>query len=190
MTRKQAPPDAASYRDPNALYPVLIYEDRITACLTEPKIFDDWRAEVNSANDPYHPIACLMEHDEMRVMDQCASCRAMHRTPGQLLAWNIHQSAAIIRAIRPDAGIWVWSDMFGPYHNATDHFCLVNGSLQGPWKGLDKDVGIVNWGGGGAEDSKFFAERGLPGGVGAVYTAWNDNYVPMDVWAQKAWAVR
>ncbi len=196
-------------------HPTLIYEDRMTQCLTEPRIFDDWRAEVQTANDLYHPAAFLMEHDEMRVMDQCASCQAMHMTPGELLAWNIHKSAAIIRAIRPDAGIWVWSDMFDPYHNATDHFYLVNGSLKGSWKGLDKDVGIVNWnGGGGAKDVKFFADlglkqvlsgyydgdesgagiqkwiadaQGLRGVVGAMYTTWNDNYAPMDAWAQKAW---
>ena len=196
-------------------HPVIIYEGRITECLSEPKIFDDWRAEVKSANDLYHPAAFLMEHDELRVMDQCASCLAMHMTPGALLAWNIHKSAGIIRAIRPDAGIWVWGDMFDPYHNATDHFFLVNGSLQGSWKGLDKDVGIMNWnGGGGTKDCKFFADlglkqilsgyydgdengagiqkwiagdSGLPGVVGAMYTTWNDNYGPMDVWAQKAW---
>jgi len=28
---------------------------------------------------------------------------------------------------------------------AVDHFYAVNGSLAGSWKGLDKDVGIVNW---------------------------------------------
>jgi len=196
-------------------HPTIIYEDRVTQCLSEPKIFDDWRNEVKSANDLYHPAAFLMEHDEMRVINQCALCQSKHMTPGELLAWNIHKSAGIIRAIRPDAGIWVWSDMFDPYHNATDHFYLVNGSLKGSWKGLDKDVGIVNWnGGGGAKDVKFFAglglkqvlsgyydgdedgsgiqkwiagAQGLPGVVGAMYTTWNDNYAPMDAWAQKAW---
>jgi len=196
-------------------HPVIIYEDRLTACLSEPKIFDDWRAEVKSANDLYHPAAFFMMHDEMRVIDRCASCQAMHMTPGQLLAWNIHRSAAIIRAVRPDAGIWVWSDMFDPYHNATDHFYLVNGSLKDSWKGLDKDVGVVNWHGeGGAKDVKFFSDlglrqvlsgyydgdetgagiqkwageaSGLPGVAGAMYTTWNDNYAPMDVWARKAW---
>ena len=196
-------------------HPTIIYEDRVTQCLSEPKVFDDWRDEVKTANALFHPDAFLMEHDELRVVDQCASCQAMHMTPGQLLAWNIHKSAGIIRAIRPDAGIWVWSDMFDPYHNATDHFYLVNGSLKGSWKGLDKDIGIVNWnGGGGAKDVKFFADlglkqvlsgyydgdedgagiqkwitgaQGLRGVVGAMYTTWNDNYAPMDTWAQKAW---
>jgi len=196
-------------------HPTIIYEDRVTQCLSEPRIFDDWRDEVQTANTLFHPDAFLMEHDELRVIDQCALCQSKHMTPGQLLAWNIHKSAGIIRAIRPDAGIWVWSDMFDPYHNATDHFYLVNGSLKGSWKGLDKDVGIVNWnGGGGAKDVKFFADlglkqvlsgyydgdengegiqkwiagsEGLRGVVGAMYTTWNDNYAPMDVWAQKAW---
>ena len=196
-------------------HPVIVYEDRITECLSEPKIFDDWRDEVKQANDLYHPSAFLMEHDELRVIDQCASCQALHMTPGQLLAWNIHKAAGIIRTIRPDAGIWVWNDMFDPYHNAVDHFYLVNGSLKNSWKGLDKDVGIVNWNGGGlAKDCKFFSDlglkqilsgyydgdadgsgiqkwigsaKGLPGIVGAMYTTWEDNYGPMDVWAQKAW---
>lgn len=196
-------------------HPTIIYEDRVTQCLSEPKIFDDWRDQVKKVNALLHPSAFFMEHDELRVIDQDASCQAMHMTPGQLLAWNIHKSSAIIRAIRPDAGLWVWSDMFDPYHNAVDHFYLVNGSLNGSWKGLDKDVGVVNWnGGGGAKDVKFFSDlgqkqilsgyydgdddgsgiakwiagaKGLPGVVGAMYTTWEDKYGPMDVWAQKAW---
>jgi len=196
-------------------HPVVVYEDRVTFCLSEPRVFADWKAEVETANKLYHPDAFFMEHDELRVMDQCALCRSKNLTPGELLAWNVHKSAQIIRDVRPDAGIWVWSDMFDPYHNATDKFYLVNGTLKNSWKGLDKDVGIVNWnGGGGAKDVQFFAglglkqilsgyydgpgdgsdivkwlgvTKGIPGVVGAMYTTWQDNYGPMDVWAQRAW---
>ena len=196
-------------------HPIIIYEDRLTSCISEPKIFEDWKAEVKQVNDLLHPAAFLMSHDEMRVMNQCALCQSKHMTPGELLAWNVHQAAQIIRDIRPDAGIWVWSDMFDPYHNAVDHFYAVNGSLKNSWKGLDKDVGIVNWNGGGmAKDCKFFADlglrqilsgyydgdddgaaitawqnsaKGLPGIVGAMYTTWEDKYDAMDLWAQKAW---
>ena len=196
-------------------HPVIVYEDRVTFCLSEPQVFADWKDEVETANKLYHPDAFFMEHDELRVIDQCALCQSKHMTPGELLAWNVKQAAQIIRQVRPDAGIWVWSDMFDPYHNAQDNFYLVNGSLKGSWKGLDKDVGIVNWnGGGGAKDVQFFANlglkqilsgyydgdedgsgiakwldasKGIPGVVGAMYTTWQDNYGPMDVWAQKAW---
>jgi hypothetical protein len=148
-------------------------------------------------------------------MNQCALCRSKHMTPGELLAWNVRKAAEIIREIRPDAEIWVWSDMFDPMHNAVDHYFAVNGSLAGSWQGLAKDVGIVNWHGSQiGKNCRFFAELGLkqvlsgyydgdengsaiakwlentrdiPGIVGAMYTTWQDKYDGMDVWAEKAW---
>jgi len=195
---------------------VIVYEDRINNCLSEPKVFADWETEVKNADALLHPDAFFMQHDEIREANQCAACQAMQMTPGELLAWNIRKAAAIIRKVRPDASIWVWNDMFDPYHNAKEKdFYFVNGPLTGSWKGLDKDVGIVNWNGGGLDkDCQFFADLGLKqilsgyydgdddgsgianweakakdikGIVGAMYTTWNDNYAPMDVWAKKAW---
>jgi hypothetical protein len=194
---------------------IVVYEDRVTSCISEPKIFADWREEVKQANDMLHPAAFFMSHDEMRVMNQCALCQSKHMTPGELLAWNVHKAAGIIRDIRPDAEIWVWSDMFDPMHNAQDHYYAVNGSLKGSWKGLDKGIGIVNWYGSlMGKNCKFFADRGLkqilsgyydgdedgsdiakweantkriPGIVGAMYTTWEDKYAAMDAWANKAW---
>jgi hypothetical protein len=196
-------------------HPIIVYEDRLTSCVTEPKIFADWREEVKQANELFHPAAFFMSHDEMRVMNQCALCRSQKKTPGELLAWNVRKAAQIIRAIRPDAEIWVWSDMFDPLHNARDQYYAVSGSLKGSWKGLDKDVGIVNWHGGlMGKNSRFFADlglkqilsgyydsdedgsaiaqwientKGIPGIVGAMYTTWEDKYDAMDVWARRAW---
>jgi hypothetical protein len=121
------------------------------------------RAEVEQANRLLHPAAFFMSHDELRVINQCALCQSKHMTPGELLAWNVHQAAQIIRDIRPDAEIWVWSDMFDPMHNAVDHYYAVNGSLRGSWEGLDPDVGIVNWDAAAeGRNARFFAERGEP----------------------------
>jgi len=196
-------------------HPIIVYDERVTSCLSEPKIFDDWREEVKKANDLLHPAAFFMSHDELRVINQCALCQSKHMTPGELLAWNVHQAAQIIRDIRPDAEIWVWNDMFDPMHNAVDHYYAVNGSLKGSWKGLDKGIGIVNWHGGlKGKNCKFFADMGMrqvlsgyydgdddgsaitewlantkdiPGIVGAMYTTWEDKYDAMDTWAKKAW---
>ncbi|MCC2669517.1 MAG: putative glycosyl hydrolase, partial [Armatimonadetes bacterium] len=196
-------------------HPVIVYEDRLTGCISEPKVLEDWRAEVKQANDLFHPAAYLMSHDEMRVMNRCALCQGQGKTPGELLAWNVKQAAQIIRDVRPDAGIWVWNDMFDPMHNAVDNYYAVNGSLAGSWKGLDPDVGIVNWHGGlKGKNARFFADLGLkqilagyydgdesgdrmaewlvatrdvPGVVGAMYTTWEDRYQAMDAWAKKAW---
>jgi len=194
---------------------LVVYEDRLNCCMSEPKVFDDWKAEVQRANDLLHPAAFFMEHDEIRVMNWCASCQAHNMTAGQLLAWNVKKCAQIIRDVRPDAEIWVWNDMFDPMHNAKDVFYAVNGSLKGSWEGLDKDVGIVNWYGSlMGKNSQFFADLGLrqilsgyydgdengdaiakwedatkavPGIVGAMYTTWEDKYGAMDVWAKRAW---
>jgi hypothetical protein len=196
-------------------HPIIVYEDRVTSCLSEPKIFAEWRDEVKRANELLHPAAFLMSHDELRVMNQCALCQSKKMTPGELLAWNVKQAAQIIRDARPDAEIWVWNDMFDPMHNAVAKFYAVNGSLSGSWKGLDKDVGIVNWHGGlMGKNAPFFADLGLrqilsgyydgdsdgtrirewkaatkdvPGVVGAMYTTWEDNYDAMDAWATAAW---
>lgn len=196
-------------------HPITIYEDRINFCLSEPKIFDDWKEDVQRANELLHPAGFLMSHDEIRCMNQCAACRNMHMTAGELLAWNIHKSAAIIRQIRPDASIWVWNDMFDPMHNAVDHYYAVNGSLAGSWKGLDRDIGIVNWHGGlMGKNCKFFSDLGLkqilsgyydsdedgsairqwqanvkdvPGVVGAMYTTWESKYDAIEPWARSAW---
>jgi hypothetical protein len=196
-------------------HPIIVYEDRLTSCLSEPKIFADWETEVKQADALLHPAAYFMSHDELRVMNHCALCQSKHMTPGELLAWNVRQAAGIIRKVRPDAEIWVWSDMFDPMHNAVDHFYAVNGTLAGSWKGLEKEVGIVNWHGGlKGKNCRFFADlglrqilsgyydsdedgagiaewlanvRGVPGIVGAMYTTWEDKYGAMQVWAKKAW---
>jgi len=196
-------------------HPIIVYEDRINSCLSEPKIFGEWKAEVTRVNGLIQPAAFLMSHDEIRVANQCACCRGKNMTAGELLAWNVRKSAQIIREVRPDAGIWVWSDMFDPLHNAVDHYYAVNGSLKDSWKGLDHDVGIMNWAGElKGKNCQFFADlglrqmlsgyydgdetgsaiaewisnaRGIPGITGAMYTTWEDKYDAMDAWAQKAW---
>jgi hypothetical protein len=196
-------------------HPLVVYEDRVTFCLSEPQVLADWRREVVAADSLLHPDGFLMSHDELRVVNQCAACRQRGLTPGQLLAWNVQQAARIIRQVRPEAQIWVWSDMFDPQHNARDDYYLVNGSLRGSWEGLDPGIGIVNWHGGLAgRNCAFFADRGLrqilsgyydsdedgsaiaawlantagvPGIVGAMYTTWEDRYEAMVPWAARAW---
>jgi hypothetical protein len=199
-------------------HPIIVYEDRLTYCISEPKVFADWREEVKRAHELLRPAAFLMSHDEMRVMNQCALCRSKGMTPGELLAWNVRQAAQIIRENAPGAEIWVWNDMFDPMHNAVDDYYAVHGSLKGSWKGLDRDVGIVNWHGGlKGKNCRFFADLGLrqilsgyydgdedgsaiaqwiantksvPGIAGTMYTTWEDRYDAMEAWAKKAWGGR
>jgi hypothetical protein len=194
---------------------IIVHEDRVNFCLSEPKVFADWEADVKQASDLFHPAGFFMSHDEIRVMNQCALCRSKGMTAGELLAWNVHEAAGMIRKIRPDAEIWVWSDMFDPLHNAVDHYYAVNGTLAGSWKGLDKGIGIVNWNGGlKGKNCQFFEDLGLRqilsgyydsdedgaaiaewlgntktvlGIIGAMYTTWEGKYGAMQPWARQAW---
>jgi hypothetical protein len=132
-----------------------------------------------------------------------------------MLADNVRRCRQIIKDVRPDAEIWVWSDMFDPMHNAHDNYYLVNGTWAGSWEGLASDIGIVNWYGElKGSNCKFFADSGhqqvlagyydsdengsgiaewlanarsVPGVTGAMYTTWQDKYDAMEAWAEKAW---
>ena len=194
---------------------VIIYNDKLSWCLTEPAIFDEWRQQVKLANDRFHPPAFFMYHDEIRVANWCQSCRSKHMTSGQLLAENVRRAAAIVREIRPDAELWDWNDTFDPMVNAKDPYYLCNGGMKGSWEGLDRGIGIVNWATGlKGENCRFFADEGeqqilagyydydedgssiaewikntqaVPNIVGAMYTTWEDKYSAMETWAHRAW---
>ncbi|UCC67733.1 MAG: hypothetical protein JSV79_11530 [Armatimonadota bacterium] len=197
-------------------HPIVINRWQVMCCLSEEKVYDVLREQVRRVNDLLHPNTFFMQHDEIRVANWDQACRSRGLTPGELLADNVRRCVAIIRDLRPDAAIWVWSDMFDPMHNAVDEYYLVNGTWAGSWEGLPADVGIVNW----ANHLKgknlgWFANRGhaqvlagyydheewiieewleagdgLPGVAGAMYTTWRDNYHDMEAWAARAWGAK
>ena len=106
--------------------------------------------------------------------------------------------------------IYVWNDMFDPYHNAVKDYYLVRGDLKGSWEGLPKEVVIVNWYFGAREKNlPFFADRGhrqvvagyydgpveqarewmksaakVKGVVGVMYTTWVHNYDHLEEFAK------
>jgi len=147
-----------------------------------------------------------MNHDEIRVVNFCHLCQSRGLTPGQLLADNVSCCIGMIREINPDARIFVWSDMFDPYHNARDNYYLANGTMADSWKGLSTDVVIVNWNYGVRKQSmQWFAEksfnqiiagyydgsveqihlwlddaRNIKGIVGVMYTTWKNNYADLE----------
>jgi hypothetical protein len=149
-------------------HPVVVWAHQVVNCLSDPMIFDLLRDEVRRVNDLLHPEAFFMQHDEIRVANWDQVCEEKGLTPGGLLAENMRQCVKIIRDLRPDARMWVWSDMWDPVHNAAPGFperwgafYLVNGSFRGSWEGLPSEVGIVNWGGvHHVQNLKWFSGRG------------------------------
>jgi hypothetical protein len=197
-------------------HPVFIYHDQVVCCLSDPKVYEIAKAQVERMNDLLRPPAFLMNHDEIRVANWDHACQSRGLTPGQLVADNVQKCTQILRDLRPDAKIWVWSDMFDPFHNAVDGpYYLVNGSWKGSWEGLSPEVGILNWAYHlEGKNLKWFSDRGheqilsgyydgdedgavisrwqaagkgLPGITGAMYTTWVPKYEAMEPWAKQAW---
>lgn len=189
--------------------------DQVMFCLSEPKVYEILREQVRQVNELLHPRAFFMQHDEIRIANWDYACQRRGLTPGQMLADNVRQCVQMIRDLRPEAEIWVWSDMFDPMHNAVGDYYAVNGTWAGSWEGLDPKVGIVNWYGElKGKNAPFFAARGhqqvlagyydwdeqgtgirdwlaqtrgVAGVVGAMYTTWQDKYQALERWAEAAW---
>ena len=136
-------------------------------------------------NDLYHPKTFFMQHDEMRVANWCLACRRRKLTPGELMADNAARCVKILKQVSPSARVVVWSDMFDPNHNAVNDYYLVNGSLNGSWKGLEPSVILANWNAGKAKASlDFFAGRGHSQILAGYYDS-DDNFAIWDAAARE-----
>lgn len=188
-----------------------VYDGQAMICPSEPKTVEMLRDQAQRVHKLWGAQGYMMSHDEIRVLNHCAACQARHLTPGQILADNVKTCIGILKQVNPGGRIYVWNDMFDPFHNAVEkNYYLVNGSLLGSWEGLDKDVIIVPWYyEKRAESLKFFAERGhrqviagyydsdpqkvkqwlaaakgVPGVLGVMYTTWRNHYADLEAYSQ------
>lgn len=119
---------------------------QVAMCLTERGVLD-WQQRNARAIREVLPneAGILMQYDEVRQMNSCASCRAKHMSAAELLDWSLSRSIQTYSSVFPAAPLYVWSDMFDPYHNALDRYYYVEGSLAGSWKSVPANVAILNW---------------------------------------------
>jgi hypothetical protein len=142
-------------------HPILTHKYQVMCCLSDAKVYDLMRAQVQAVDKLLKPKTYFMSHDEIRVANWCQECQSRKLTPGALLADNVRRCTQLIKDVNPDAQIIVWSDMFDPNHNAVDRYYLVNGSWKGSWDGLPARVMVANWNDGNAEKSlQWFDKRG------------------------------
>jgi hypothetical protein len=191
-----------------------MFGEALGVCLTEPGV-QRWAAanarQVSALLPPDSPL--FLQHDELRAIDTCASCRRMKMSPGQLLAWSLRNTIASL----PPRALYIWNDMFDPWHNAHDHFYYVEGDLKGSWEGLPQNVTVMNWNNGPHRRSslEFFdshgnpqviagyydppghdgarsaetdlsAANGIRGIRGVMYTTWQDDYSQLEAYARGA----
>jgi hypothetical protein len=181
---------------------VMYYGDQVPICLAEPKTDELIGQIIQSIATNSQPDYWFLEHDEIRMMGWCKACEG--KTCGQWLGENIAKCYAAVRRASPSAkGVFVWSDMFDPFHNAggKDEFyavCKGKNPWDKSWEGLPKEMGLINWNAGKAESVKFFSAEGHPqiisgcdgnavvnalkqsgnpkGVVGAIYVTWSGDF--------------
>src|SRR5262249_54007761 len=128
-------------------HPVITQNSQVMCCLTEPKVYDLLRDQARRVNDLFHPQTFFLSHDEIRAANWCRASRATGGTRGERRGSTARRCVEILRDVSPKARMAVWSDMYDPHHNAHDNYYLVNGTLEGSWKGLPEDVVLANWNG-------------------------------------------
>jgi hypothetical protein len=124
----------------------MLPDDQVAMCLTEQGTLD-WlksNAQAISAMLPAD-AGLMMQYDEIRQMNSCESCRAKGLTAGQLLAAHVQQATSLYQSVHPGPWLYVWSDMFDPFHNAKNNYYYVEGDLSESWTGLSSGVSIMNW---------------------------------------------
>jgi hypothetical protein len=178
-------------------------------CFHEPKAREILKDQARRLHAIFKAKAYFMSFDEIRVLNWDESCRAKNLDAGGLVAEAAKELTAFLKELNPGGGIYAWNDMFDPFHNARDRYCLVRGNLAGSWEGLDRDVVVANWYFDRRDENlAFFSERGhrtliagyydkLPerandwldsaakskGVVGIMYTSWYDRFADLETWA-------
>ncbi|HEY1068160.1 MAG TPA: hypothetical protein VGE52_18700, partial [Pirellulales bacterium] len=122
-----------------------VHDDQANICPSEPKTVELIREQAERLHKLFGAKGYMMSHDEIRVYNQCAACRARNLDAGPLLADNVKTCIKALRDVNPNGRIYVWSDMFDPFHNARKDFYLSRGDFAGSWEGLDAGVTIVPW---------------------------------------------
>jgi len=183
-------PDGSKLKDGQKVavsyyHPALIYDNVVMCCMSEPKLYDILKWQAKQIHDNLQPDGYFMSHDEIRCQGWDKSCADTKKTPGQILADNAKKCVDILHEIDPSKPIYVWSDMFDPFHNAgkTGWYYLVKGegAWYGSWEGLDSSVIIVNWNSDNEkriDSMKHFAGRGHKQILAGYYDSDPKNITP------------
>lgn len=131
----------------------------INCSMVEEKVYDICTDEVKHARDVLNPDGYLLNHDEIRTGGWEPNEIARFKTSGELFAYSIRRCFDIISKNDKRKPVYVWSDMFDPYHNARENYYLVNNTIEGSWEGLDRAIIIIEWHPEG-DGVRFFEKRG------------------------------
>ncbi len=184
---------------------VTVYDGQAMICPSEPATTNLLWDQARRVHAAFQASGYMMSHDEIRVMNWCPGCQQRHLDAGAMLADNVRTCIDILRQVNPGGHIYVWSDMFDPFHNAQANYYLVRGDLRNSWLGLDPQVTILPWNIATRTNTlQFFSGRGhqqvlagyydsgpdqiatwlnatpgIPGVLGVMYTTWAGQYADL-----------
>jgi hypothetical protein len=196
-------------------YGVATINAQTGACLSDPAIYSHLQTLTAALNRIFPSgTTFLLNYDEIRHENTCGSCAALGKSAAGLLDDHLAKAVSILRAARPTARLFVWSDMFDPNHNAVETYYLANGSYVGSWTGLPAGIEILNWNLGKLTTSLTFfsqlgrsqmiagfydkgdaasaaraeiaAAHGIAGVRGLMYTSFDGNYSQLEAFATAA----
>ena len=184
-------------------YPALVGAPQIGTCMSEPEVYEYFEKSAAAVVKLLNPQKWFLSMDEIRCANTCEACHARNMSLAEILADCITKQRAIIKKVRPDAEIYIWSDMLDPNHNAHANYYVCEGDYSGVWDLIPKDLVISCWWYEMREKSmEFFSSRGFktqgaayydtddldgcadwfelckrtPGCLGIMYTTWQRKY--------------
>jgi hypothetical protein len=144
-------------------HPLPVERNQITACLSEPEVYDIWSREMALLARTLTVRTVFLDMDEVRVGGHCTVCRERHLSMAQILGDCITKQCGIVRQAIPQANIVIWSDMLDPGHNAVNNYYLMKGDLTDTWKHVPKDLTIMCWHAEAMQKNvRFFTKHGFP----------------------------
>ena len=128
---------------------VTVYRSQVTVCMSEPKVYEIWRNNVQLINKYLDNKKYFFSVDEIRAGGSCQACRSRGLTMGEILGDSVTKGFDIIRGVSPDAEVFIWSDMLDPNHNGGDRkgdfYYHVDQPFTGGWNHVPKELIIACW---------------------------------------------
>jgi hypothetical protein len=118
---------------------------QVSICISEPQVYELWRAQLEMVRDVLDPAGYLLAMDEVRAGGWCRTCESDGLDAGERLGHTITRQVAMIDEVDPGSDVLVWSDMLDPNHNAHDDYFLYKGDFGGSWKHIPRGLIITCW---------------------------------------------
>lgn len=157
----------------DAYEPVFAMGVQASSCLVNPGLYEYFE---RSAAEIAREFGCrkwFLSLDEVRVECRCELCAKSGLSMGAKLADAIKRMRETIRRRKPDAELFMWSDMLDENHNAAPtkgwyYQCAT--PFAGGWEDVPRDIVMVPWWGKKCDTSlQWLSKRGFKTLGGAFY---------------------